>query len=527
MRDRRDYQKKTSQRLAVAAMSVLPYAVIFAVVCVSWSLGVLGPIDRFLMDQRFWIIEREASGGLALVAIDPQSLKEEDQWPWPRDRYATAVINLQNAGAALVGFDVDFSSLSDPLGDAAFADALARRPGDVILPVFSQQSVEGGVVTTPPNSFFMQDAVIASVNLTPEKNGLVRQGWRGVQEGDAFRGSMASVLAGTAGASNERFYIDFSIDPASIPRLSFNDVLRNDFPAELVSGKKVIIGATALELGDEFAAPTRGVLPGVVLHVLSYESLVQGRTISRLHFCVPLLLALGVVIWFVSRSRTWSWPGFMARNAALFAILIAAPLALQAAAPVSLDTGAMLLAQMLCVVFVTGKRINQHAVQIIRQRAATAHYQALTRLVVQDSADGVIVTDDSGVIELLSPRAQALLGLDAPTEAGGFLQDYVDEFPLQTPPDGETVTTEFTVAGEDARTLEILSTSAGRMLDSDGKSTTRRLVVYTLRDVSIRKRIEAAERKAKEAAIAADAMKTQLISNMSHELRTPLNGIIG
>lgn len=538
----RGIREKQTQRLAGAASALVPYASIFIAVVAVWAAGVLTPIDYLMMDVRFRLLDREPSQSLVVVEIDSRSLREEAQWPWPRDRYATAVKNLQDAGAYLIGFDVDFSALSDAEGDAAFAEALARRPGDVVLPVFSQWSPSdvGGAVVTAPHSFFLQDAVIANVNLATERSGILRHGLRGVMEGDAFRGSMAAVLAGHTGIGQDGFYIDYSIDPAAIDRISFHDVLVNDFPKELVDGKNILIGATALELGDEFAVPIRGVLPGALLHALSYESLAQGRAINRLHFCIPLLMALGVILWFVGRCRRWTWSGFIVRNLALLGVLAVAPLALQAAAPISLDVGHMLAAQLFCVVYILGDKINHYTKQILKQRAAMAHFQTLARLVIRDSADGVIVAHETGVIELCSPRAQELLGIYEPVAPGDHIHGHVSGFPLHAPDPGKSLTTEpdalladeptsleYIAPDAPDRTLEILAGSARRATAVEDAENPEHLIVYTLRDISARKRIETAEREAKEAALAADAAKTQLISNMSHELKTPLNGIIG
>ena len=51
--------------------------------------------------------------------------------------------------------------------------------------------------------------------------------------------------------------------------MSYNDVLRGDetTPATL-RDKKVIIGGTALELGDRFSTPNGGVVSGPVLQAL-------------------------------------------------------------------------------------------------------------------------------------------------------------------------------------------------------------------------------------------------------------------
>jgi hypothetical protein len=69
-------------------------------------------------------------------------------------------------------------------------------------------------------------------------------------------------------------------------------MLRGD-PATLarLKDKRVIIGATALELGDRFSVPNGGIASGPVLQALAVESILQHRT---LHWTSDIVMVLGL-----------------------------------------------------------------------------------------------------------------------------------------------------------------------------------------------------------------------------------------
>ena len=72
------------------------------------------------------------------------------------------------------------------------------------------------------------------------------------------------------------FEIDYAIEPASIPRHSLVDLIEGRVPPSALAGKRIIIGATAVELGDRYAVPRHGVIPGVVIQALAAETLLAG-----------------------------------------------------------------------------------------------------------------------------------------------------------------------------------------------------------------------------------------------------------
>ena len=539
-------QKKLSRRLKSAVMFFAGRGLLLATLSAFLFLGLLEPLNLRLMDLRFSLLKRNPSDTLVIVAIDPKSLAQEDRWPWPRDRYAKAIVNLQDAGASLIAFDVDFSSLSYGSGDGALISALSRRPGDVILPAFAQQighgERSGEIVQTPPHRAFLRDVVVASANLATEKNGLVRKGWRGFRDGEAIRGSIAAVLAEAPGAQHESFYIDYGIDGSKITRLSFSDVLKGDFPADVVSGKKILIGATALELGDEFAAPNLGITPGVVFHALSYESLRQQRDLMRFQQYVPLALSFALALWLCHGGKYRKLKKGAVIHGVLFVVLLGGPIVLQAATAISFDSGALIAAQILSVIYVAIVKMHHYARLVLKQRGVTARYQALTGLVVRDNSDGVIVANAQGVIELCNERARSLLDASGEMRRGANILDFADDFPLY-PVDDEAMLKDPTDIVEDppvhveyipksgeGRVLELVASRSVRKSQIGGwrnEAGRQQVFVYTLRDISARKRMEEAEKSALQSAIDANNLKSELISNMNHELRTPLNGVIG
>ena len=71
--------------------------------------------------------------GVLIVGIDNASLQTLNSYPIPRGKYAAAIQALSKAGAAAVGFDINFPDRSDPIEDKSFHDALVATKTPVIL----------------------------------------------------------------------------------------------------------------------------------------------------------------------------------------------------------------------------------------------------------------------------------------------------------------------------------------------------------------------------------------------------------
>lgn len=282
---------------------------VLAGAAVGWSGAGAGP-ERALQDARFGVRSHAASGAVVVVEIDARSIAAIDRWPWPRRNYAQLVDRLRAAGAASVAFDVDFSSRSTPADDVAFAAALERADGAVILPTLRQAAGGGraGDLDAMPIPELRAHAMAAAVSIVPDSDGAVRSAPVGVVTAGAPRPSLSAMIAGRSGAAGSEFPIDYAISPVSLPRLSFIDVHDGRFAPAAVAGKRVLIGATAVELGDRYSSPRFGVIPGVVIQALAAETLLGGVP-RRVGWWAIMLLALPLAAW---PLRARSRPAFVA-----------------------------------------------------------------------------------------------------------------------------------------------------------------------------------------------------------------------
>ncbi len=336
--------------------------------------GALKPLDDNLAAQRAQMLERAPSGSIAVVAIDSRSLSAAGEWPWPRERFAAAVQNLREAGAVLVGFDVDFGSRSTDADDSALRAAIDADPGAVVLPTFLQPG--SGAENTPLASL-SRNAVLGSVNVRLDPDGRVRRYQRGYNHGDHYHASMAAVLAGAPYGETSSFLIDYGIRSGEIETISFEDVYRGEFVADRVRGKTILIGATALELGDEFSTPIQAALSGVFVHALAYESLVQGRALIEPSGALTLGLALLALFVLWPRAGPLNLRRLFIRQGAILSAALLAPLALQASAPISASLGIVLLTQLVCAAVSIYRELNRRAAEILRQREEHLSFVAL------------------------------------------------------------------------------------------------------------------------------------------------------
>ncbi len=391
--------------------SVFVAILIVAATLVAERNGLLSGLNAGLEDLRSANAGRDASGQFIFVAIDAKSIQSIGEWPWSRRVHADILDRLTEAGAADVFFDIDFAFAADASGDRAFAEALDRA-GNAYLAVFQQtESGSGtGLQTNTPLELFAEKSWPALANVFSDRRGVVRFYPYGRQIDGAFLPSAAALLSGAFAQAEESFRINFSIRPDTVPTFSTSDVAAGRVPGHLFEGRSVIVGASAIELGDLFAVPVHGIVPGALVHVLAAETISAGITPVEVReawvyaalFAALLLLQLGL---FQKPRRTvGAVVGFLvATEAGAFGLFLHGSIIVPTAA---FYPGLLAYSGLYFI-----RRLTLDHWIIRRQRTEVENTTGLLQQVFEDSSDAIVVLEASGATRMCSQSAALLFGL--------------------------------------------------------------------------------------------------------------------
>ena len=326
-----------------AAFRIGTSAVIAAVITLlTWaglSAGAFQGTQLRLVDALFPAIGPDDR--IAVVAVDEASLDEVGlAWPWPRPVHASLIRSLRDRGAALIGYDVTFAEPTLPVQDEDLADAIAEGD-DVVL---AANAIFEGRLQDPPRASDLDlplrllresAALVGHANVIPDPDGVVRAIPPVIEAPDGtyvpslslalyalaeelegqltFRPDgwqIGDRLIPTGGA--HLMDVNFST-PDEYPRYSAADVIAGDVPADAFDGKIVLIGATALGLGDTRLTPLDKATgePGVFVHANALNTMLtraflfpDGRgSVLLAVFVVAFLAALAVAF-----IRVWAAP---------------------------------------------------------------------------------------------------------------------------------------------------------------------------------------------------------------------------
>lgn len=384
-----------------------PHLIAVGLLALAWLVGLPAALADLIGDKRFLWPKRPASETIALVEIDAPSLAKIGVWPWPRRHHAKLIEQLEAAGVTEILFDVDFSARSNAADDAAFAAALAKAGGSVVLATFQQRAgdLHRGVTlhVNRPLPEFAAHSWPAVVNVLPETDGLVRRYGLGARIGE-FLPSFGALLVGRHDERGPPFRIDFSIRTDTVPTVSYAAILAGE-PEALarLKGRKVIVAGTAVELGDRFNIPNGRVIPGSMLQLLAAESLLQGRDLQSTG--LPLSLA-GILVILAGMVLLWRRTNAKARVAVVLGAAVsleAGAFLVQATWPIIVNTSHW---HILFGAYLIAIALHEIDLRGLLRGIAERRFQRIA----MSLGDGLVCVDDQGRIVFWNPGATKIFG---------------------------------------------------------------------------------------------------------------------
>ncbi|MDA4847347.1 EAL domain-containing protein [Hoeflea poritis] len=409
----------------IAAQAILCLGVIWL-----QTLGVFDGLQHGVDAKRAELAPRDASGDIAFIAIDHESLNRIGIWPWPRSVHADLIGRLVENDVADILFDIDFSSRSTAVEDRRLLSALQEAGGSVVFPTFAQpgtatDSGAARLVRSLPHEMFRNDAWLASVQVSPDADGAVRQYAYGTSVEGEIIPSAAAILAGIPEMKTGYFGIDFSIDPQSVPTYSVTDLLSGNLPEGALRDKSIIVGAHAIELRDTFAVPVHTLISGPLLQVLAAETLLQNRIMLPSGKWLNAALVLLVLAVALLTARF----GIVVRLTILAVLSLlteAVGVYLQTNSAIVLATVQVHIAIVGLSLLAVASEFNIISLLLRISRLESLNTRRVLRQVFADSADGFLVVDCDGRILEINDNFRALFDIDGEQNAA---VDVIDALP--------------------------------------------------------------------------------------------------
>ena len=286
------------------------------------AVGFGEPIEDTLRVVRNYLHEQPVSGDIVLVEIDEKSLRQIDSWPWPRTKQAEMVDAIDRMKPKKIVLDILYTGPSKAADDSALAEAL-KRSGKVTLGAQTRLGdLNGKENQGLPIPALAKYSTAASIAWTYNWQGAV---WN-LNRANSYMGkpmpTLSASIAGLDGPADVKYRVDYSFDVNSVPRISASDLLIGKVDAQRVRGKTVVVGTTAVQLGDQWTVPGRGKRSGVFVHILGAETLRAGPPIN-LGWWPALLVALTASFACLLTRRVYPLPLGAA-------VLLVAPVAMEA-----------------------------------------------------------------------------------------------------------------------------------------------------------------------------------------------------
>ena len=326
-------------RVVGLALAACVIALFFADERDLLRVPLLGQVELKTYDMRLRALPSAPARFVTIAAIDEASLAKLGRWPWSRSTFAALAERLDQLGARVIAFDLFFSERESARVDAQFARAIDSTKKVVLGTVFIDRQADirylgpaglaaarraispQAIALVKDETFRMEEPYGVLVNIAElqgassyagdihvpaDADGVVRRAplirrFDGryfpafdVQVARAFLAKEAPTLDiapyGIAGIRLGQHYIPLDEEgrllvrhrpPRSFATVSIADILEQRVDPALLRGRVVLVGNTAIGIGDTRVTPYGATLPGVEIRASIIESLLQGDALQR------------------------------------------------------------------------------------------------------------------------------------------------------------------------------------------------------------------------------------------------------
>jgi adenylate cyclase len=263
------------------------------------QLGIWNPLEYLGYKTLFEIRESGIlpnpgwDSRIAVIAIEPHSLQEYGQFPWPRNRYAQLLEALKKSPPTAVGFDILFLDPSPK--DDILKKAIAAN-GKVVLartskeePVASLKSVAAGVghIVHQPDS----DGISRQSNIF--LNGIPNFGLAMTHRYNAANPQDPILLPHPKNKQAKNVWVNWPGKTENLPTYAFVDVVEGRIPQKALANKLILVGLVTTGL-DTISSPLNQTTGGVYLYAALVDNLLNQRLLWRLPILLEIILLLAI-----------------------------------------------------------------------------------------------------------------------------------------------------------------------------------------------------------------------------------------
>jgi len=222
---------------------------------------------------------RQPSENVVILAIDDASIQEIGRWPWDRTTYISVLDKLKNAKA--IGMDISFFEPTN--SDSQLQDEISKTPQLVLA---SEYDVVTGKKLIP----VFTNVSTGIVNVQADSDGIVRS----ISTANAFSQKIYETAFPTKTAPSTPYQLNFYGPPRTFKIVSLSNFLNSSQGLQDVTGKIVLIGATAPDLHDEYFVPTSlgNPMSGVEIHATAISNILDNSFVKKENLWITALLTL-------------------------------------------------------------------------------------------------------------------------------------------------------------------------------------------------------------------------------------------